>query len=202
MHSGVVRTHAGTRWCWRYHGDGNLFLFLSLSLTHTMIENVASLKLRAEMRRKSTTFFFFSPLNEKRRHEKYPSTMLSRQCLTPLMIACCVPVDVFSSASRSTSCSRDDGTKRDETERNRTGFPLCIGTAEINSRREDNRKWKHKMWSVECRPLEKKRRNKQQLLCHSFKIAHVFFLLFLLFCYLLMHLEEEKRGKLLIRNTA
>jgi hypothetical protein len=35
------------------------FFFLSFFPTHTMIEDVASLKLRAEMRRKSTTFFFF-----------------------------------------------------------------------------------------------------------------------------------------------
>lgn len=47
----------GTRWCWRYRGDGAFFL--SFFPTHTMIEDVASLKLRAEMRRKSTTFFFF-----------------------------------------------------------------------------------------------------------------------------------------------
>ena len=109
--------------------------YFSLSLAHTRYRGRGVIKAACGNETKVDDLFFsFSPLTEKRRHEstQVPSCRVN----ATLMIACCVPVDVFSSASRSTSCSRDDGTKRDE----ELVFPLCIGTAEINSRREENRK--------------------------------------------------------------
>jgi hypothetical protein len=70
------------------------FFFLFFP-THTMIEDVASLKLRAEMRRKSTTFFFyffFFSFSLERHESQVPSCRVNA---SPPWWSHVVPVDVF-----------------------------------------------------------------------------------------------------------